>query len=74
MKKRIYCEHPGDPLSLHDILLERVQFEDRRRHRNDPPLPLPKEPAQQSMGHWTPTALVAFGAHITKRTISILTP
>lgn len=70
----IELECKGDPLTMQDIFMERVKFEENRRYRNmAPPLPAPV-PAVNPMKKWSEAAKHVFSKQAFKRTISIMTP
>jgi hypothetical protein len=64
---------PGAPLTIQDILMERIQFEDRLMHRDfvvrvDPPEVMAKElPTQR----WNSAAKYAFNSQIMRFIVSL---
>lgn len=70
--KRVSLECKSWPLTVQDIIRERVNFEDRLRHRNAPEPDLPELETPEAMRLWSKTALHVFAKQAYRQFHSVI--
>lgn len=65
-------EFPTDPLTLNDIVMERVRFEERRRMRHITPTPVPAYTPRAPFSVRSRAALHAFSSGITHESLRFI--